>query len=82
MKIDESGWDQAEFKLRGKRGGRRPGAGRKKGEHSKVFRSVGLTPEQWEFLELWLPGGNSTSQLQELIERCQKFWPAGPNKFR
>lgn len=64
-----------------RRGGSRAGAGRKKSSTSKIFHTVGLTAAEWEFLGKWF-SGNKTGQLRELIERAQKFWPAGPSRFR
>ena len=82
-KIDESGWSQevANFAVPNKRGGRRPGAGRKKSSSSNIFHTVGLTAEEWEFLSLWSPG-NFSDQLRELLYRSKKFWPAGPARYR
>lgn len=80
MKIVESGWDQPSFDdagLLGKKRGRKP-IGNKKLQ----FKTIGLTAEQWEWLEKWLPGRSPTAQARELFERARKFWPAGPNKFR
>lgn len=77
-KIDESGWLQIEITdLEKKRRGR-PSIGTK----AKKFKTVGLTEDEWRWLEMWLPGASPTSQLQELVERARKFWPAGPAKFR
>ena len=56
--------------------------GRPRKADSLQFRTVGLTQEQWDWLELWFPGGNPTTQLAELFERSQKFWPSGPGAFR
>ena len=67
--------------LMSEHGGSRSGAGRKKSESSKVFKSVGLTAAQWEWLDLWLPGGSPSAQMAEVVERSQKFWSAGPGKF-
>lgn len=52
--------------------------GRKPSPDSLVFKTVGLTPDQWRWLELWFPSSSPTSQLQELFNRAMKFWPAGP----
>jgi hypothetical protein len=56
--------------------------GRPSNPDSLVFKTVGLTKDQWEWLELWLPSGNPSNQLRELFERCYKFWPSGPSTFR
>lgn len=42
------------------------------------FKTVGLRPDQWEWLALWLPDGNPSEQMRELFERAQSFWPSGP----
>lgn len=55
--------------------------GRKPSPDSLVFKTVGLTPDQWRWLELWFPSSSPTSQLQELFNRAMKFWPAGPFAF-
>jgi hypothetical protein len=65
-----------------KRGGVRPGAGRKKSPDALVFKTVGLTQAQWDWLALWLPGGSITSQFRSLLDRAMKFWPSGPTRFR
>jgi hypothetical protein len=66
------------------RGGRRPGAGRPPlPEDQKVIgESVYLTSAEWAWLELWMPGGNRSEQVRELLERARKFWPSGPARFR
>ena len=58
------------------------GRGRPKDPNALQFHTLGLTQAQWEWLALWFPEGNRTAQLQELLERSRKFWPAGPAKFR
>lgn len=77
--IDSSGWVQT--RLTSGRGGKRPGAGRKKSADSKSFHTVGLTPDEWEYLSHW-SSGNKADQLRELLDRARKFWPSGPAKFR
>ena len=47
-----------------------------------IFKTVGLTALEWEWLATWHPEGNVTNQLSELVERSRKFWPSGPTKFR
>lgn len=56
--------------------------GRPKTKNPLVFRTVGLTEDQWQWLNLWLPGASPTAQLQELFGRSVKFWPGGPAVFR
>jgi hypothetical protein len=56
--------------------------GRPKADNPLIFKSLGLTAAQWEWLGLWFPGGNPTEQIRELFERSVKFWPSGPGKFR
>jgi hypothetical protein len=51
-------------------------------ENPLVFQTVGLSYEDWQWLKLWLPGGNVTNQINELISRSKKFWPKGPDRFR
>ena len=41
--------------------------------------SVRINSKQAEFLALW--GNNPTQQINDLLDRAIKFWPAGPNKF-
>lgn len=67
------------------RGGRRPGAGRKKGtrtvtERNRVIgKTVYLTGEEWAWIETWLPGAaNPTLPLRDVLDRARKFWPNGP----
>ena len=55
--------------------------GRPSSPDSLVFITVGLTPVQWQWLSLWLPGASPTSQLSMLFERALKFWPSGPAAF-
>lgn len=59
---------------------RRPG--RKKDPAALVFKTVGMPAWAWDWLALWMPTGNPTTQLRELLERAAKFWPAGPGAFR
>lgn len=47
-----------------------------------IFKTIGLTKSQWEWLSLWNGGGNKTVHIRELFERAMKFWPKGPYKFR
>ena len=56
--------------------------GRKPSCNSLVFKTVGLTQQQWDWLSLWLPGHSTTAQFRILFERCFKFWPSGPHKFK
>ena len=64
------------------RGGYRAGAGRKKSDSSNVYKTVGLSPSQWAWLNLWFPGGSPSDQVRALLDRSCKFWPAGPAHFR
>jgi hypothetical protein len=64
------------------RGGARKGAGRKKSPDAKVFKTVGLTSDQWAFVELFMPGRSATDQICELVELMKKYRPSGPGKFR
>lgn len=47
-----------------------------------VFKTIGLTAAQWEWLKLWHEHGSPTDQVREMMQRAEKFWPAGPAKFR
>lgn len=80
--IDESGWVQPDLPPVSRRGGARPGSGRKKKDDTLQWKTVGLTPEQWLWLSTWMPTGSPSNQLRELLERAEKFWPAGPSRFR
>lgn len=65
----------------GKRGGKRPGAGRPKGSTSSaslIGRKVYLTRQQWEYLALWDPTGKAGHQIGNLADRAASFWPRGP----
>lgn len=55
--------------------------GRKPSPDSLVFKTVGLSADQWAWLEKWSPGASPTHQLRDLVERSQKFWPGGPFVF-
>lgn len=55
--------------------------GRPRSSNPLIFKTVGLTREQWDWLELWFPSGNPTDRLSSLLERATKFWPLGPFKF-
>ena len=55
--------------------------GRPKSSDPLVFKTVGLTQSQWDWLNLWLSNSSPTSQLGELFQRALKFWPAGPSVF-
>ena len=46
-----------------------------------IFKTVGLTAGQWQWLSLWI-NSNPSVQLRELFSRAQKFWPSGPYRFR
>jgi hypothetical protein len=56
--------------------------GRPRSKDPLIFKSIGLTASQWEWLQLWFPTGNVTDQLKALHERAVKFWPSGPNRFK
>lgn len=56
--------------------------GRPRSKDPLVFKTVGFTESQWEYISLWLPSGSPTEQLRSLLERCLKFWPSGPGRFR
>jgi len=56
--------------------------GRPKSKNPLIFKTVGLTAAQWEWLDLWFPSASPTSQLAELFRRAFKFWPSGPNRFK
>lgn len=62
----------------GKMKGRR---GRPKSDNPLIFKSVGLTAEQWEWLDLWFLGGSPTDKLRSLLKRAVRFWPLGPSAF-
>ena len=55
---------------------------RPKSANPLVFRTVGLTASQWDWLDTWFPGGSPTSALSDLFLRAVKFWPSGPARFR
>lgn len=57
------------------RGGARSGAGRPKRDDSKTFKTLGLTPAQWEWLSRFNPSGSPSQQLAEFVERGMKMWP-------
>lgn len=65
----------------GKRGGSRPGAGRKASGRALVGKKINLSASEWAWLELWHPG-NPSEQIREMLERARRFWPAGPARFR
>lgn len=75
VKIDDSNWSQCETTFK-------RGRGRPRSKSRLEFKTVGLTADQWKWLELWRPGESPTTMLQEMFERAQKFWPSGPAKFR
>lgn len=53
--------------------------------HSKdplIFKTVGLTADQWRWLDLWFSDASPTAKMRELFNRSMKFWPSGPAKFR
>lgn len=56
--------------------------GRPSDPNKLVFKTYGLRPDDLAWLEMWFPGGSPTDQLNALIERAKKFWPAGPGRFR
>lgn len=71
MTIDNSGWDQPDMFKRGR--------GRPRKSDAYVYRSVGLSPAEWEYLSTWAAAGSSpSSMLRELLERSAKMWPVGP----
>lgn len=65
-------------------GGRRAGAGRKRGSGAlpkaerKEQVTAYLSPERREYLRLFLASGNPSEQLREMIDRCMEMWPGGP----
>jgi hypothetical protein len=69
-------------------------AGRKKSDDPLLFSNIGLRQSDRRYLSLWSPRSgndsghdsacakvNLTECVSELLERAQKFWPAGPNVF-
>ncbi|HEU0299191.1 MAG TPA: hypothetical protein VFR37_07045 [Longimicrobium sp.] len=36
-----------------------------------------VTQEQRDWLELWMPGGNASECVRELLDLAMRFWPAG-----
>lgn len=64
-----------------RRGGARPGAGRKKGSgdkrHAKVWVNVGLLPGMWDYIAKW-SDGNAGDCITEIAERARAMWPNGP----
>ncbi|CAH2032098.1 hypothetical protein [Trichlorobacter ammonificans] len=55
--------------------------GRPKSADPLIFKTVGLTQAQWDWLSLWAFTGNPSRLLSELLDRAMKFWPAGPFLF-
>jgi hypothetical protein len=51
--------------------------GRPKLLNKLVFKSVGLTLDQWIYLKKWCPEGNQTAQLRALIKMVEKKYPQG-----
>jgi hypothetical protein len=74
-RIDDSGWMQERIEFK-------KGRGRPRSRNALVFKTIGLTQDQWLWMELWRPGESPTAMIQELLERSMKFWPSGPAKFR
>lgn len=65
--------------VRGRCGGRRPGAGGKPlGDRARVFVGARVFAREREWLALW--GDTDTAALAHLLERAMKFWPDGPYK--
>lgn len=55
--------------------------GRPRSDNPLVFKTVGLTDAQWQWLSLWSKA-SPTAALRDLFDRASKFWPAGPARFR
>lgn len=54
----------------------------KKAEGEKLqFDTIGLRKSDWEYVCLYMPGGNPTTQVSEAIEALRRLRPAGPNGF-
>ena len=58
------------------------GRGRTKSKDPLIFKTIGLTEDQWQWLNLWFPEASPTAQFRELFDRSRRFWPSGPNKFK
>lgn len=74
------GFSLSEFPCNENLPGRR--RGRPRQSDSKLSFGVALRPDQWAYLDLWFPGAKPTAQVEALLERAVKFWPAGPGRFR
>ena len=55
--------------------------GRPRDSNKLQFRSIGLRPARWSYLALWWPSDNITEQINNALERLEKYAPAGPDKF-
>jgi hypothetical protein len=53
-----------------KRGGARPGAGRKPAQNPTVMKSIKLTQEQWERARQ-IGSGNAAEGIRRALDRCQ-----------
>lgn len=56
--------------------------GRKRSANPMIFKTVGLSKDDWDFLDKWFDSDNPSLKVRELLERAKRFWPAGPNAFR
>jgi len=54
---------------------------RPRSKNPLIFKTVGLTEDQWKWLQLW-NSTNPTLALRELLDRAFRFWPSGPFRFR
>lgn len=61
---------------------------RPKDPNKLIFRSIGLTAEQWAYVELFSIAEvtaaaplNPTTAIGELVDRLRKMCPAGPRAF-
>lgn len=49
--------------------------GRRPLENPLLFKCVGLTQDQWDWLASFNPGASPSVQFRELIEKSRKMWP-------
>jgi hypothetical protein len=51
--------------------------GRPQDPNKLIFRTIGLRQNEWDWLSAW-NDGNVTYQMADLMARCVKCWPKGP----
>jgi hypothetical protein len=69
--------------VKGKCGGRRPGAGRKPASPEGPAEMFGFKapPHVARWLRLWTDDESKTKMILFSLERSMKFWPEGPARF-